>query len=277
MDHGGAVPDGPRARGWLRLGACALGVACSLQDFSHLSGGIEVDAGPFGAAGATAGAGSAPGFTGGNGGGGGASGAGSGASGDAGASAAAGGSSGAGGTGGVGGAGGTGGVGGAGSAGGPSDDAGPDTNLVVDPGFETGVSNWGWFGSVLLSWQSQGPYAGSHCLRASTRNDSWAGPLYSLKAVVSPGETYRVTAWLRTAHVDQSVKITAKTLCSGDTSSSFAEVSSLSPAQNYWQWYSGTFVAPSCELEDFSLYIEGPPAGEDIYVDEFRVEPSAAL
>jgi len=274
MDHGAPVPNGPRVPGWLRLGACALVVACSLQDFSHLSGGNELDAGPFGSAGggATTGA-SGPGFTAGDGGAGGMAGAGPGASGDAGAS----GEAGASGTGGVGGAGGTGGVGGAGSVAGPSEDAGPDTNLVVDPGFELGVSNWSAFGTALLSWQSQGPYAGSHCLRASSRNAAWAGPLYSLKGVVSAGETYRVTAWLRTAHVDQSLKITAKTLCSGDSSSSFTEVSSPSPAQNYWQWYSGTFVAPSCALEDFSLYIEGPPGGEDIYVDEFRVEPSAAL
>jgi hypothetical protein len=275
MDHGGTATDGPRARGWLRLGACALGVACSLQDFSHLSGG-EPDAGPFAAAGAGATAGAGGAFTGGDGGVGGAAGMGPGASGAAGAVGNSG-SGGAGGTGGVGGAGGTGGVGGAGSVSEPSDDAGPDDNLVSDPGFETGVSNWGIFGAVLLSWQSQGPYAGSHCLRASSRSDSWAGPLYPLKAVVSAGQTYSVTAWLRTSHVDQSLKITAKTLCSGDTSSSFAEVVSLSPAQNYWQLYSGTFVAPSCTLEDFGLYIEGPPAGEDIYVDEFRVEPIAAL
>lgn len=276
MDHGGTVPNGPRAWGWLRLGACALGIACSLQDFSHLSGG-EPDAAAFGSAGVggTAGAGGNPASAGGDGGVGGA-GASPGASGAAGAVGSTG-SGGDSGTGGVGGAGGTGGVGGSGSVSAPSDDAGPDGNLVIDPGFETGVSNWSSFGSLQLSRQSQGPYAGSYCLRASSRSDSWAGPLYSLKDVVSAGESYRVTAWLRTAHVDQSVKITAKTLCSGETSSSFAEVFSLSPAQNYWQSYSGTFVAPSCTLEDFGLYIEGPPTGEDIYVDEFRVEPSTAL
>ena len=82
---------------------------------------------------------------------------------------------------------------------------------------------------------------------------------------------------MRTSHVDQSVKITTKTLCTGDTSSTFADVSSLSPAQNYWQSYSGVFVAPTCPLQDFAVSIEGPPAGEDIYVDEFRVEPSPAL
>jgi hypothetical protein len=257
----------------LRLGGCALGLACSLQDFGRLSDGIEVDAGAFGA-----GAGGNPAFTGGGGGAGGAPGGAAGAGEAAGASALAGasGSAGAGGAGGVGGVGGTGGVGGAGGAPEPLADAGPDTNLVIDPGFETGVSNWGTFGSVLLGWQSQGPYAGSHCLRASSRGDAWAGPLYLLKGMVSPGETYRVTAWLRTPHVDQSVKITTKTLCTGETSSTFADVTSVKLVQNYWQSYSGTFVAPTCPLQDFAVYIEGPPAGEDIYVDEFRVEPGAA-
>lgn len=275
MDHGGAVPNGAHRGGWLRLGACALAVACSLQDFNHLGGGVEVDAGPFGAGGggASSGLGGNAGFTGGDGGAGGAAGAGS----AAGASAQAGASGGAaGGTGGVGGAGGTGGVGGAGGAAGAGEDAGPDNNLVVDPGFETGVSNWSVFGTLAISWQAQGPYAGSHCLRASSRTDAWTGPLYSLKDVVSPGETYRVSAWVRTAHVDQQVKISAKTLCSGDASSSFTEVVTPSPAQNYWQWYSGTFVAPTCTVQEFALYVEGPPAGEDLYLDEFRVEPSAA-
>jgi hypothetical protein len=273
MDHAGTAAKASSARGWLRLGACALGVACSLQDFGHLNGGIEADAGaPFGSAGADAAG------AGGDGGAGGATGAEPGASGGAGSSAVAGASgSSAGGTGGVGGAGGTGGVGGAGSVSGPRDDAGPDTNLVIDPGFEAGVSNWGTFGSVALGWQEQGPYAGSYCLRASNRGDAWAGPLYLLKGIVNPGETYRVTAWLRTSHTDQLVKITTKALCTGETSSTFADVISLSAAQNYWQAYSGSFVAPTCTLQDFAVYIEGPPAGEDIYVDEFRVEPSPAL
>ena len=258
------------------VATCTLAGACSLQDTSHLRDEslFAPDGGSInapGAGGVTA-AGSGQGGT--------AGGSGNAGQGSSSGSSGAGssvGSGGAGGTPGSAGAvgtgdGGTGGVGAAAGAAGTPGDAGADPSLVSDPGFESGVAGWVALGSVTITWEVESPHAGTHCLRASSRGNDWAGPSYSLRDVITPGASYRVSAWMRTADADQVIKVTAKTVCSGDSSGTYTEVVSLSTAQDSWQSYTGQFVAPTCALDEFRLYVEGPPAAEDIFLDDFRVE-----
>ena len=61
--------------------------------------------------------------------------------------------------------------------------------------------------------------------------------------------------------------------CSGEAPTFYA----FMPQQtgfNYWNLYEGTFVAPDadCAPTNLDIYLESAPAGEDFYIDEFRVE-----
>ena len=279
--------------GWVTVGGCALFGACSLQDLSHLR-----DESLFGPDGGHSGSPNLGGNTGiSNSGAGGSSGSSSGSSGAAGnpptagaggaagtagqPAAGAGGASGSSGsgTGGVGGSAGSGSVDVGGSAGfiGTLGDAGPDTNLITDPGFESGLSTWSAFGNgMVLTWESVGPVAGAHCLRSSGRADAWAGPSYALLGAVTPGATYHVSGWLRSASAVSAIKITARYNCSEDPLVQlYSQIVPGATAHNYWGLFEGDVIIPSaasCTLETYFVYPEGAPAGEDIYVDEFRVE-----
>jgi hypothetical protein len=282
--------------GWVTVGGCVLFGACSLQDLGQLrdeslfapDGGVSgsfntsgsAGIGNSGAGGSNSGssgaAGSSP--TAGTGGAAGAAGtAGQPAAGAGGASGSSG--SGPGGSGGSSGSSGSGSVDVGGSAGfvGTLGDAGPDTNLINDPGFESGLSSWSTFGNgMVLTWESVGPVAGARCLRSSGRADAWAGPSYPLVGEVTPGATYRVSAWLRTASALSPIKITARHTCSADPLTQvYTQIVPGATAHNYWGYFEGQVIVPSaagCTLETYFVYSEGAAAGEDIYVDEFRVE-----
>jgi hypothetical protein len=272
---------------WLTIGSGVLFGACSLQDLSYLrddslflpdAGGGRSNAsgsgGGIGNAGAGSPGGSSSGAAGtpsaaGTGGVAGAAGAGSsGASGSSG--------SGSGGVGGSAGTSGSGGVGGAAGFVGTIGDAGPDTNVVVDPGFESGLSNWTGFGTgMVLTWESAGPLAGTHCLHAGGRSANWMGPSYPLLGVVTPGATYLVSAWVRTVSPVAPMKITAKYTCTGDAEQKYSQVVPGATATNYWQRFEGEVTVPAaatCTLDTYEVYVEDTPALEDLYLDEFRIE-----
>ncbi|MEY2934836.1 MAG: hypothetical protein RL033_5585 [Pseudomonadota bacterium] len=269
---------------WATVGLCTVFGACSLQDLSNLrdESAFLADAGLGGASNPPGSSGAGNAGTAGNlGGSSGAAGASAqaGAGGAAGSSAAgSGGASGSSGSGTGGSAGtagsGSGGVGGALAFLDPVADAGPDTNVIVDPGFEAGLSSWTTFGNgMVLTWETAGPLAGARCLHASGRLDSWAGPSYPVQGLVTPGATYRVSAWIRTASATSPIKLTARHYCSDDpTTQIYDQIVPGGTAHNYWERFEGELTIATCATDTHDVYAEGALAGEDIYLDEVRVE-----
>lgn len=271
---------GQRSRALLSAGGLLV-AGCSLQDLDYLDnrygrdGGVSGSLNTSGAGGnaGRGGTGSSNAGTGGTsqGGSGGASG---GGAGGAGGSAGIGGTSSGGTTGGAGagGSAGTAPVNYGGSAGylGTLGDGGPDGNLIDDPGFEVGIGNWVQQGTPTLTWTTVGPAAGTHCLRASNRSQLWMGPSYPLKDDVVPGATYSITAYMRLSHPNLPIKISTKSLCPGDPSSTFLPAIE-GQATTTWAFFEGTFVVPNCALTEFSIFAEEAPTGVEIFLDEVRV------
>lgn len=267
----------PFSVGSVRRAAChaVIGGAlasCSLQGFDELDSelGLGGNAGAGGSRGGTGGSsGGSGGTTGGNGG----SGADAGSAGSSG-----GGSGGSGGTGGSsGGAGGDAGSGGQGGSGGQEIPVG---NIFPDPSFEEGLAGWVPFGTgtqVVLA--TDVAHTGSQCILTSNRDDTWMGPSHPIDALVIPGVAYTVKAWVRSAKAGfYSATISLKTECIG----SVATYGAIGPigdiTADEWIELTGTFVAPTCDLLELLLYIEGPPAAvgvdEDVdyYVDDVSLE-----
>lgn len=249
--------------------ASLLVAACSLQDLGHLNAGR--DAGLGGSL--TAGTGGRGGSAGANGGRGGTSLGGSSAGG-----------AGAGGSAGDDGAGGT-----AGSSGGAAGaapinyggtagflpvlgDGGPDGNLIEDPGFEAGIGNWVGQGSPALSWTTEGPLAGTRCLRATNRIQAWMGPSYHLKDAISAGATYHLSAYIRVSKPNHPVRFSTKELCEGQTTYNYVWFAE-GTATTSWRFFEGDFVAPTCPLTEFRVFAEDDTGGVDIFLDEVRVVP----
>jgi GH35 family endo-1,4-beta-xylanase len=146
---------------------------------------------------------------------------------------------------------------------------GPD--LITNSDFETGTDGWyAWSGT--LSDTSAQAHGGTESGVVSDRTATWNGPVYSLLSAVTPGATYAASAWARidgaaTDAVDMTLKIT----CSG-APDVYQQIASATATNASWVELSGTFTVPACPLVDFEIYLEGPGAGEDLYIDDASVE-----
>jgi hypothetical protein len=99
------------------------------------------------------------------------------------------------------------------NAGGPSqpaDSAATDIvrspNLAPNPGFESDpASSYNTSGTGLFSWASDAAHSGSSALKLVSVTDTLTRWLTETQAIkVSPGTTYDVSAWLKTANVRQT-------------------------------------------------------------------------
>ena len=185
---------------------------------------------------------------------------------------------------GSGGAGGRGGVGGSSTAAGSSASEGGSPsggatagggaitqNLIEDPSFESGVAvGWEAWGNVLFTRVSDSPAEGSYCLRVFQREATWVGAAYELAAEVVSGAQYETSLWVRTSKEGQPINLTLKVLCEGASASDF-EILQSDTLGTDWTQLAGSFRAPDCALVDLLLYVEGPPVGVDIYLDNVAV------
>jgi hypothetical protein len=229
--------------------------ACSLGDFDSLGDGPDLNVGG-GGSGSTAGDGGTGGRAG-NGG--------------------SGGSSGVGGTGGTSGDGGTGSTGGSAGVGGSS---GEVVNLITNPGFEEGSVSWSALGSCINDIVEDDPYEGDHCLKTRNRLADWNGPAYTLTRKATPNATYLFSVWVRADASDipdggaVPLRLTYKRKCPslGDMGDGYFQPFASSQLTAEWAPVQGEFSFPDCpDLAEYSVYVEGPPVGVDIYLDETSI------
>lgn len=243
--------------GW--TGVCALALlpsACSLGDFDSLgAGGLDQN---VGGSGGRAGSGGTAGTAG---------------------------------TAGSGGTSGSGGDGGSGGSGGSNEPVG--VNLIDNPGFETGASQWMPIGPCLVTMiDDPTPRPDStKCLRTTNRTDTWNGPMLNLLGRVTPGNRYSLTVWARTdagdaegetladggvvppppAPASSTIGITMKRLCAATdpATGSFTPLLQGVTSSPEWTELVTSFVAPDCvDLQEFSVYVEGAPPGESYCIDD---------
>ena len=218
----------PRSSTYCAIGAVvfALTPACMLQDFDELGSGLGAGAG--GAQTGTGQGGDAPGGSGGS-----AGLAASGASGAAGAS----GASGAG-----------------------------DENLISNPSFEAGHADWiGFGGSSILDW-SMGARTGDKCIASMNRTETWQGPSYNALPVVTVGESYEMSAWVRMETGLEPVTLSLKSVCS-DGVETYTTLASVI-VDTEWTVMAGLITVPDCGLTELAPYFEGPAQNAVFFIDD---------
>jgi GH35 family endo-1,4-beta-xylanase len=153
-------------------------------------------------------------------------------------------------------------------------DAGPppSTNVIDNSGFETGTDGWFGFGPVTAMSTADRAHGGTRSARISGRTDTWQGLATSLVGRLTPGASYSVSAWAQVGTGSNSVSLTFQNACDGgDTNFTF--IAGGTANDSTWTQLSGTLVAPNCTLTTGNFYIEGAPAGVDIYLDDVEIQP----
>lgn len=152
-------------------------------------------------------------------------------------------------------------------------------NQLVNPGFETQPisSVWTSFGSVgVLSASVDQPHAGSYAVYSYGRTQNYAGPAQSLLGKLVPGGYYTVTAWVRLpANAPQTFTLNVKQTDGAGTK--YIQLDTLKVVHNRWTKLYGHFTYnPTGTVTALQLYVTGPAAGVDFYVDDVAFETPIA-
>jgi hypothetical protein len=153
-------------------------------------------------------------------------------------------------------------------------DAGPppSTNIVANSGFETNTDGWFGFGPVTATASTARAHSGTRSAHISGRTASWNGFATSLLGQLTPGASYSVSAWAQVGTGSSNVNLTFQNACDGGATN-FTFVAGATANDATWTQLQGTLVAPNCTLTTGNFYIEGAPAGVDIYLDDVSIQP----
>jgi endo-1,4-beta-xylanase len=147
-------------------------------------------------------------------------------------------------------------------------DFGP--NLIANPDFESGTTGWFGFGGPTLAASMAEAHGGAQSGFVSNRTGSFQGPGTSLLGLAFSNGTYRASAWARLSGAESGPAIlTLKASCAG--ADQFIRIATGTATSTAWTEVSGTFTVPDCALTELTMYLEGPPAGVDQYVDDVSV------
>ena len=146
------------------------------------------------------------------------------------------------------------------------------TNLLSDGTFESAQGSWFTWGSGTLAVTSARAHGGSKSLLFSNRTGN--GPIArSLMGIVQPGKSYTVSMWTSIGNAaTANINMTSALGCNGTDSYAWI-VNPTAVADGQWVKLTGTLNVPNCNLTNALVYIEGPGAGIDMYVDDAVVSP----
>ncbi len=140
------------------------------------------------------------------------------------------------------------------------------SGLIVNGSFDDGTTGWFGFGGATLAAVSN-PACGGLAAAVTGRTQTYHGPAQSLIGRVAAGETIGLSAWVRVAGAPSAaLKMTLKTTAGGQ--STYAQIAAATAIDTAWTRLSGSAVANwTGELTELTAYVEGAPAGVDIFVD----------
>jgi hypothetical protein len=152
------------------------------------------------------------------------------------------------------------------------------SNLISNPDFELGIAPWSAAFGGTLSLSVEQAHSGTHSGKVTNRTQSYQGAHYDLTNVVTPDAQYSVSAWGRIGNGATStaaLKLTALLKCTG-LADQYLTLRQLSAAGDAaWSELKGGVLSiparDACDIVQLLVYLEGPPAGYDLYVDDVTV------
>jgi glucuronoarabinoxylan endo-1,4-beta-xylanase len=146
-----------------------------------------------------------------------------------------------------------------------------DTNILVNPGFESETN--GWAGrSCSIEAVNTPVHSGSGSAKAYGRSDTWQGITQSIFGKMVEGETYRIEGWVRLENSPSDTVIVSIDL-RDDSGNKYPNVARVTATDSNWTLVSGDFTLKDVNgtLTGLDVYFEGPAPGVNFYVDDATV------
>jgi predicted phosphodiesterase len=143
---------------------------------------------------------------------------------------------------------------------------------VINPGFEdgntTGWTIWGGELSPSKATAHTGDYSGL----VTDRTEAWQGPVRDLIDILKDGHTYQFSVWVKLDNAEDGyVKLTIQQ--ADEKGTHYTAISEANAYNDRWVQLSGTFTPDiTGYLEGLNLYVEGPAAGVQFYVDDLQIK-----
>ncbi|HMA93833.1 MAG TPA: endo-1,4-beta-xylanase, partial [Polyangiaceae bacterium] len=153
--------------------------------------------------------------------------------------------------------------------------SGTGPNVIPNSDFEAaGNGGWSTWSSGTIATTATRAVSGAQSLAMTGR--SATSPLAkTLTNLVVPGKTYKVNLWATVGGAASAdAYVTTKVQCSGGNPDyqrlgGWSNVKMITDGA--WVQISGDLVVPDCQLTDVSMWLEGPGANVDLYVDHVSV------
>ena len=146
----------------------------------------------------------------------------------------------------------------------------PAVNYFTNPGFETGTTvGWTMHGGGTLAVTSVQSSEGSYSSRNSGRTLTYQGVAQDMKSVLTNGNTYVFSAWVKLETVTNStVRLMLKRRDGAGTN--YVNLASVTATSNEWRRLSGQHtVSTTGTVTELLVYMEGPASGVSFWADDF--------
>lgn len=145
-----------------------------------------------------------------------------------------------------------------------------DTNILVNPGFESGTD--GWVGrNCSIEVVTSPVHSGSGSVKASGRDANWQGVKQSVFDKMVDGKTYRIQGWVRLENASSDT-ITVSVEQQDGAGTNYHNIATTTSADSNWVLLSGNFTLNvNGSLSVLDVYFEGPAVDVNFYVDDANV------
>jgi len=152
----------------------------------------------------------------------------------------------------------------------PQPTFGQGDNLVKNPGFELGLTDWyANYGGTIQIDSSQA-HSGNQSILVTGRTSSWNGPEQDMRDRMFANKNYRILCWAKLKGTTTSSATLKLTLRMKDSlgGTKWPGVSNTINNQDWTLVQGDIAVTVPGTLTDIDLYAEGPAAGVEFYVDD---------
>ncbi len=152
---------------------------------------------------------------------------------------------------------------------------GTGRNIIADSDLELGTKDgwWSW-GTGTIANTTARSVSGTHSVVMTGRPGN--SPLVeSLTSLVVPGKTYKVSLWATIGGAASANAYVTTAIQCKDGSTDYPRLGGWSNTKTIndgtWVEFSGDLVVPDCQLANVSMWLEGPGANVDLYIDHASV------
>ncbi|GAB2293717.1 Glycoside hydrolase, 10 [Dionaea muscipula] len=158
-----------------------------------------------------------------------------------------------------------------------------EENIILNPTFEDGLNNWSGRGCTVVLHDSMAdgkilPQSGKGFAAASGRTQTWNGIQQDITGRVQRKLAYEATAIVRIYGNNITSATVQATLWvqMPDKRQQYIGISSVQATDKDWVQLQGKFLINGSP-EAVVIYLEGPPAGIDILINNFKVKHAAKV